>query len=85
MPSLQESVPGQLTTSVTVSRAGFAESELAEPRVHVVEGFAGDPTEDEVLVDRGPRVAAREVAHHLPEATELLGREIAAGHLYLDR
>ena len=63
MPSLQLSVPGQLTTSVISRGAGLAEAELAEPLPDVVERLVADPAQDEVLLHGAAGVAAGELAH----------------------
>ena len=78
MPSLHESVPGQLTTSLISSAPGVAEAELAERAPDVVDALVAHPAQHQVLVHGGAGVAARVVAHDLGEAAELLGREVAA-------
>ena len=85
MPSLQLSVPGQLTTSVISLRAGVAQAQLVEPAPDVVERLVADPAQHQVLLDAGAGVAAGEVAHDLRQAAELLGRQVAAGDLHLGR
>ena len=52
MPSLQLSVPGQLTTSVISRGAGVAQAELAEPLPDVVDRLVAHPAQDEVLLHR---------------------------------
>ena len=84
MPSLQLSVPGQLTTSVIWCAPASPRSELLEPLPHVVDALVAHPAQQEVLVHGRARVAAGVVAHDLREAAELLGREVAAGDLHLD-
>jgi hypothetical protein len=61
--------------------AGIAEVELPQADPEVIEGLGPEPAQHEVLLDRGAGVAAREVAHDLGEATELVGGEVAARHL----
>ena len=85
MPSLQLSVPGQLTTSVISRGAGLAEAELAQPLPDVVERLVADPAQDEVLLHGAAGVAAGELAHDRGQAAELLRGEVAAGDLHLDR
>src|SRR5205085_4639765 len=63
-------------------RPGIAELELPEPLPDVVERLVAHPAEDDVLLDRGARVAAAEVPHDLCDAAELLGRQVAAGDLH---
>ena len=63
--------------------AVLGEAELAQRRVDVVERLIADPAQDEVLIDRRPRVAAAEVAHDLREAAELVRAEVAAGDLHV--
>ena len=65
-------------------RAGLAELQLLETVPEVVDRLVADPAEDEVLADGHAGVAAREVAHDLAEAAELLGREVTAVDLDLD-
>src|SRR5918912_695881 len=64
--------------------AGAGESKPSEAEPEVVERLVADPAEDHVLLDRGTRVAAGELAHQVGEAAELLRAEIPPGHLDLD-
>jgi hypothetical protein len=80
IPSLQESVPGQLTTSV-ISSAPASARPCSTSRV---DRLVANPPKHEVLLDRGACVAARVLAHDLAEATQLLGREVAAADDHLD-
>ena len=84
MPSLQESVPGHETTSLTWSAPGVPEAELGQAAPDVVQRLVAHPAQHEVLVHGGARVAAAEVAHDRGQAAELLGREVAADDLDLD-
>ncbi len=58
---------------------------LGAPRRRRTAARRGPSAQDQVLVDRRPGIAAAEVAHDLPEPAELLGAEIAAGDLHVDR
>ena len=68
-----------------LARAGFAEPELRERAPHVIDALLAHPAQHEVLLHRRARVAAGVVAHDLRQAAELLGREVAARDLDLDR
>ena len=84
MPSLQESVPGQETTSLIWSAPASPSPSSLEPLPDVVDRLVAHPAQQEVLVHGGAGVAAAELAHDLREAAELLRREVAAGDLDLD-
>ena len=84
IPSLQESVPGQLTTSVISSAPAVAEVQCHEALPDVVHSLVADPAQHQVLVGGGAGVAAGVVAHDLAEATQLLRRHIAARDRDLD-
>ena len=84
MPSLQESVPGQLTTSVISRAPDSASPSSRQAPPDVVDGLVADPAEHEVLLDGRAGEAAGEVAHDRREAAELLGREVPARDLHDD-
>ncbi len=65
MPSLHESVPGQLTTSVISRAPDSARPRSREALPDVVDGLVADPAEHEVLLDGRAGEAAGEVAHDL--------------------
>ena len=85
IPSLQLSVPGQLTTSVTVRGPASARPRSIEALPDVVERLVAHPAQDEVLLHGAASVAAGVLAHDRAEAAELLRGEVAAVDLHLDR
>ncbi len=85
MPSLHESVPGQLTVSVISSAPASPRPELVQPVPHLVHRLVADPPEHEVLVHRGAGGSAGVLAHDLSDPAELLRRQVPPRHLDLDR
>src|SRR5438128_241223 len=65
--------------------SGLAQPELDEPPPHVVHRLVAHPAKDHVLLDARSRVPAGELTHDLRDAAELVGREVPARHLHLDR
>src|SRR5215218_3220271 len=65
-------------------RAGVAEPLLEQPLPDVVDRLVAHPAQHQVLLHAGARVAAREVAHDLRQAPELLGAQVATWDLHLD-
>ncbi len=84
MPSLHESVPGQLTTSVISRAPASASPSVGEAAPDVVDRLVADPAKHQVLLDGRAGEATGEVAHDLGEAAELLGGQVAAGDLHDD-
>ena len=85
IPSLQESVPGQLTTSVISSAPASPRPELAQLLPDLVDRLVAHPAQHEVLVHGRAGEAAGVAAHDLAQPAQLLGGQVAAADLDLDR
>ncbi len=85
IPSLQLSVPGQLTTSVTSRAPASPRPRSTRPPPDVVQRLVAHPAQDEVLLHGAAGAAAGELAHQPRQPSELLRREVSAVDLHLDR
>ena len=84
-PELARIRPRARDHVVDLARARAAQPQLRQRAPDVVDALLADPAQHEVLLHRRPRVAAGVGAHDLRQAPELLGRQIAADDLRLDR